>query len=158
MELFEKCKRFNRYIYIVGGFALVFMMLLTVVDVILREFQHPLVGTFELVGFSAAVVIGFCIPYTTSVRGHITVDFLIMKMPENVQRILRIITRILGVCLFILIGYNLFKMGMDLHRAGEVSNTLQLPFYPVAFGIGLCCFLHAFTQLVDVIAVIRRQS
>lgn len=158
MNAFEKCKKFNRYIYIFAGFALVFMMLLTVADVIMREFGHPIVGTYELVGFSAVVVIGFCIPYTTSVRSHICVEFFTMKMSAGVQRILRIITRFLGIFLFILIGYNLFKMGLDLLKSGEVSLTIQMPFYPIAFAISICCFIQAITQLIDVIAVIRRQS
>jgi len=158
MDLFEKCKKINRYIYLFAGVALMFMMLLTVADVIMREFDHPIVGTYELVGLSAAVVIGFCIPYTTSVRSHITVDFLTMRMPEKVKKILLIITRFMGIFLFVFIGYNLFIMGADLHRSGEVSLTIQVPFYPIAFGIGVCCFLQAITQLVDVIAIIRRQS
>ncbi|MDD5008525.1 MAG: TRAP transporter small permease [Syntrophorhabdaceae bacterium] len=158
MDLFEKCKKVNRYIYLFGGFALMFMMLLTVADVILREFDHPIVGTYELVGFSAAVVIGFCIPYTTSVRSHITVDFLTMRLPAKVQKVLLIITRFLGIFLFVFVGYNLFKMGMDLYRSGEVSLTIQVPFYPIAFGIGACCFLQAITQLADVIGIIRRQA
>lgn len=158
MDLFEKCKKINRYIYLFAGFALMFMMLLTVADVILREFKHPIVGTFELVGFSAAVVLGFSIPYTTSMRGHITVEFLTMKLSKSVKRILLVITRFLGIFLFIIMGYNMFIFGSDLSKSGEVSATLQIPFYPIAFGIGVCCFLQALTQLVDVIAIIRRQS
>ncbi len=158
MDLFERCKRVNRYLYLIGGFALMFMMLLTVADVILRDFDHPIVGTYELVGFSAAVVIGFCIPYTTSARSHITVDFLTMRLSAGIQRILRVITRLLGVFLFIFLGYNLFIMGADLWRSGEVSLTIQMPFYPIAFGIGVCCFLQAFTQLVDVVGIVRRRS
>ncbi|OPY77633.1 MAG: Tripartite ATP-independent periplasmic transporter [Syntrophorhabdus sp. PtaU1.Bin058] len=158
MDLFERCKKINRYIYLFAGFALMFMMLLTVADVILREFDHPIVGTYELVGFSAAVVIGFCIPYTTSMRGHITVDFLTMRMSAKIQKMLLIITRLFGIFLFVFMGYNLFIMGSDLLKSGEVSLTIQMPFYPIAFGIGVCCFLQAFTQLVDVVAIIRRQS
>jgi len=92
-----------------------FMMLLTVADVVLREFDHPIVGTFELVGFSAAVVIGFCIPYTTSMRGHITVDFLTMRMPEAVKRILLVITRFMGIFLFV------FKRSVHLQHSSSRS-------------------------------------
>ena len=34
----------------VAGAALAFLMLLTVADVVLRIFGHPIVGTYELVG------------------------------------------------------------------------------------------------------------
>ena len=36
--------------------------LLTLVDVILRGFKRPIVGTYELVALAGAVVIGFSLP------------------------------------------------------------------------------------------------
>lgn len=158
MTLFEKCKKVNRIFFLIAGFAVMFMMLLTVADVILRDFGMPIVGTYELVGFSAVVVIGFCIPYTTSVRSHITVDFFTMKMSPGVKRFLIIITRIMGIFLFAMAGYNLILLGRDFYRSGEVSLTIHMPFYPVAYGIGFCCFLQVLTQLADLIGILRRQS
>ncbi len=158
MDLFEKCKKVNRYIYVIGGFALMFMMLITAADVILRLFGHPIIGTYELVGFSAVVVLGFCIPYTTSVKSHITVDFITIHLSGKVNNVLLVITRLLGIFLFVFIAYNLFIMGSDLYRSGETSPTLHMPFYPIVFGIGVCCFLQVFTQLVDVIILIRRKA
>ena len=46
----------------IGGAALTFMMFLTVSDVLLRAFGHPIMGTYEIVSQSLAVVIGFGIP------------------------------------------------------------------------------------------------
>jgi TRAP-type C4-dicarboxylate transport system permease small subunit len=158
MDLFDKWKKFNLYVCLIGGLALIVMLLLTVMDVILREFRRPIVGTYELVGFVAAVVLGFSIPYTTSVKSHVIVDFLTMKLPGKAQNLLLVITRCFGMLLFILMGYNLLLMGMDYYRSGEVSPTLRAPFYPVIFAIGACCFLQSFTQLVHVISIIRRRE
>ncbi|HOJ43555.1 MAG TPA: hypothetical protein PLW88_07070, partial [Syntrophorhabdaceae bacterium] len=72
MVFSEIIKKFNRILFIIGGFAVVFMMFLTVADTILRYFKRPIIGTYELVGLSAAIVLGFSIPYTTSLKGHIT--------------------------------------------------------------------------------------
>jgi TRAP-type C4-dicarboxylate transport system permease small subunit len=158
MDLFNTCKKFNLYISFIGGAAFMFMMLLTISDVILREFRHPIVGTYELVGYSAAAVLGFSLPYTTSLQGHVTVDFLTIKLPGKVQNVLLLITRSLGILLFSMMGYNLFLMGMDYSRSGEVSPTLHVPFYPIMFGIGACCFLQCLTQLVHMITIIRRKK
>ena len=54
-----------RFLNIIAGTSLTFLMLLTVGDVILRYFKRPIVGTYELVAFSGAVVIGFSLPFTS---------------------------------------------------------------------------------------------
>ncbi len=158
MSLFQKTKSMNRIIYLVAGFALMFMMLLTVADVIMREFDKPIIGTYELVGLSAAVVIGFCIPYTTSLKSHISVDFFTMKLKDRTKNVLLLITRVFATVLFFLIAYNLLLMGRDLYRSGEVSLTIKMPFYPVAIGIGICCFVQTWTLLVDFIDIARKKS
>jgi hypothetical protein len=43
---------------------------------------------------------------------------------------------------------------MDLYRTGEVSLTLQLPFYPVAYGIGVCCFVQCLVLIAHIFQVI----
>jgi len=47
-----------RFLNIIAGISLTFLMLLTVMDVILRTLRRPIVGTYELVAFSGAGVIG----------------------------------------------------------------------------------------------------
>lgn len=147
-------RSFSRFIYIIAGCSLAFMMFLTVSDVILRAFRRPIVGTYELVAFSGAIVIGFSLPYTSWLRGHIFVDFLLLKLPSKLRSALNVITRCMGMGLFFIIGWNLFKMGMDLSKTGEVSLTLQLPFYPLAFGLSFCCFVQCLVLLSDIVKVL----
>jgi len=154
MEGFSsKIKELSRFLNIIAGIALTFMMVLTVADVILRYFKRPIVGTYELVALSGAVVIGFSIPFTSWQRGHIYVDFFILRFRKKIRQAVQTATRLLGMGLFVLIGWNLIQMGMDLRRSGEVSLTLQLPFYPVAYGIGICCFVQCLVLLSDIFKV-----
>ena len=132
----------SRSISVIAGCSLTFVMCLTVSDVILRSFRRPILGTYELVAFAGALVIGFALPYTTWFRGHIFVDFFILRFSQRVRNGFNLATRCAGILLFCLIGYNLIKFGMDLSRTGEVSSTLGLPFYPVAYGLGVSCFLQ----------------
>ena len=136
----------SRFLNVIAGIALTFMMSLTVADVILRYFKRPIVGTYELVALSGAVVIGFSLPFTSCQRGHIFVDFLLSKLPRRARDGLQTVTRVLGIGLFLLIGWNLVQMGKDLQRSGEVSLTLQLPFFPVVYGMGICCFVLLSTE------------
>ena len=140
-SLINKVQGLSKLLNVVAGIAITFMMFLTVTDVILRSFRRPIIGTYELVAFSGAIVIGFAVPLTTFLKGHVLVDFFVMKFPKGIRNIVHVVTRLMGIGLFSMLGWNLIKLGMDLYRTGEVSLTLQLPFYPVAYGIGLCCFV-----------------
>jgi TRAP-type C4-dicarboxylate transport system permease small subunit len=154
MESFlSKMGGLSRFLYIISGITLAFMMCLTVLDVILRSFRRPIVGTYELVAFSGAVVIGFSVPFTSWLRGHIYVDFLISRFSQKVKNIIHTTTRCMVIVLFFLIGWNLIKYGIDLQKSGEVSLTLQMPFYPVAYGVGICCFFQCLVIFCDILKV-----
>jgi TRAP-type C4-dicarboxylate transport system permease small subunit len=150
----NKVKEISRFLNLIAGISLSFLMFLTITDVILRFFRKPIVGTYELVAFSGAVVIGFSVPFTSWVRGHVYVDFLILRFSQKTRNILHILTRCLVIWLFLMIGWNLIKYGMDLHKSGEVSLTLQVPFYPVAYGIGICCFIQCLVILCDILKIL----
>jgi TRAP-type C4-dicarboxylate transport system permease small subunit len=149
----ETIKGLSRLFNVIAGISLTFLMLLTVMDVILRSLKSPIVGTYELVAFSGAVVIGFAVPLTSWMRGHIFVDFFILRFSQKVRNIFNITTRCLVIVLFFLIGWNLIKYGMDLQKSGEVSLTLQMPFYPVAYGVAVCCFVQCLVLICDVIKI-----
>ena len=151
----DTVKGTSRILNVIAGGSLTFLMFLTISDVILRFFRRPIVGTYELVAFSGAIVIGFSLPLTSWIRGHIFVDFFVLKFPRKVRNIFNAGTRCLVIFLFLLIGWNLFKYGIDLRRSGEVSPTLQFPFYPVAFGIGICCFIQCLVMVCDIVKIFR---
>jgi TRAP-type C4-dicarboxylate transport system permease small subunit len=149
----NKTRGLIQILNVIAGISLTFMMSLTVVDVILRSLRKPIVGTYELVAFSGAVVIGFSLPFTSWIRGHIYVDFIISRFSRKIRDVFNIVTRCMVIWLFLMIGWNLIKYGMDLQKSGEVSLTLQMPFYPVAYGIGICCFIQCLVIGCDLLKI-----
>lgn len=137
--------------FMIAGIALTGSMFLTVADVFLRAFKSPIVGTYELVGLLGAVVIGFAIPQTSRVNGHVVMDFLTGKLPPLAQRILHAVTRLFAVAIFAIIAWNLFGLGADFRRTGETTPTLLLPLFPVAYGIGVCCLIECLVLFVDMV-------
>jgi len=140
----------SKWANVIAGVTLTLMMLITVADVILRPLGRSIVGIFELVAFSGALVLGFSVPFTSWVRGHIYVDFLVQRLPRTTRMVFHTATRCLGIGLFFVIGWNLLEMGADLSKSGEVSPTLQMPFYPVVYAVGVCCFIQCLVLLADV--------
>ncbi len=139
----------SRAMEVVAGVFLVFMMLLTTFDVILRAFGRPIIGTYEMVALSGGIVIGFSVPITSWVRGQIFVDFFYQKFQKKTQDIFNYITRCMGILLFVFTAINLVRMATDMYRSGEVSLTLQLPFYPVAYGIGFAFLVQVLVLIAD---------
>jgi TRAP-type C4-dicarboxylate transport system permease small subunit len=150
----SRVKDISRFFNLIAGISLSFLMFLTIFDVVLRFFRKPIVGTYELVAFAGAVVIGFSVPFTSWMRGHVYVDFLILRFTQKTRNILHILTRCLVIWLFLMIGWNLIKYGMDLHKSGEVSLTLQVPFYPVAYGLAICCFIQCIVIFCDILKIL----
>jgi TRAP-type C4-dicarboxylate transport system permease small subunit len=144
--------------YSIAGVALTAMMALTVADVILRFFERPIVGTYEVVGLLGAVAVGFAIPQTSRLKGHVLMDFLTGRLSRNVQHVLYVLTRILACVLFAIIGWNVWLLGDGYRQIGEVTLTIQLPLYPVAYGIAICCFIECLVLILDVLEMGKQEA
>lgn len=141
----------------IGSAALTFMMLLTVTDVAMRAFGRPIIGTYEVVGLALALVVGFTIPKVSYERGHVFMEVVIERLTKRRKDLLNTFTRILCFLLFLFMGYNLFGAGNEFRMSGEVSPTIQLPFYPVAYGVGVCCFIECLVFINDIVKIWRGQ-
>ena len=153
--VFNTLKSVSKVLNFIAGIALTFMMLLTVADVLLRAGGHPIIGTFEIVALLLALVIGFGIPQVSLDRGHVYMDFLLEKFSKRGRKVMNTFTRVLCLILFVFIGYNLFNVGAGFRASGEVSPTIQLPFYPVAYGVAVCCFLECCVFIFEIVRIWR---
>jgi len=153
--LFRILQSVGKILNYIGGAALTFMMFLTVADVLLRAGGHPILGTYELVSLTLAIVIGFTIPKVSLDRGHVYMEILLEKLSKRDKAIMNTFTRILALILFAIIGYNLLLIGKEFHLSGEVSSTLKLPFFPISYFVGLCCFIECFVFLFDIVKIWR---
>lgn len=147
-------EQLSKVMNVIAGIALTFMMLLTVVDVILRRLGRAIPGTYELVAFSGVIVIGFALAYTTLVRAHVFVDMVTEKLKVRTRKIVLVFTKVVGIAFFIMLGINLIKDGFNLIQTGELSPTLQFPFYPIAFGLAVCSFVECLVLLSDIPKII----
>ena len=147
----------SKILNFISAVTLTVIMLLTVTDVLLRAFGHPILGTYEVVSILLAVVIGFSIPKVSLDRGHVCMEFLLDALPKRGRDAMQIFTRILCVALFLFIGYNLFSVANEFRISGEVTNTIRLPFYHVAYGVGVCCFIECLVFVFDIYKIIKGQ-
>jgi len=154
-HVFNVLKFVSKVLNSIAGIAVTVMMLMTVTDVLLRAGGHPIIGTFEIVALLLALVIGFGIPQVSLDRGHVYMDFLLNKLSKRGKNVMNTFTRVLCLGLFAFIGINLFNVGARFHASGEVSATIKIPFYPVAYGVAICCLLECCVFIFDIVRIWR---
>ena len=154
MEAFlNAIKRVSQVLHAIAGTSLVFLIILTLADVILRGFGRPVAGTYELVALAGGVVVGFALPSTSWYRQHVFIDFFVEKLGTRIKHASDVVTRLMGIAFFFLLGWNLIAYGIGLMRSGEVTLTLQIPFYPIAYGMGACCFVQCLVLICDLVKI-----
>lgn len=146
--------KISEWMDIIAVCALTFMMSLTMADVIFRSFGRPIIGTYEIVGLSSAITIGFAIPFTSWKRGHVFMDFVVDRLPRGKKILLKVTTRLLVILLFIFIGVNLFMLAREYYVSHEVSQTIRLPIYPFVYAVGLACFVECYVIFCDMLKVL----
>jgi TRAP-type C4-dicarboxylate transport system permease small subunit len=154
--MFSIIEKLSRFMYWIAAAAIVSIVFLTVTDVILRRFRMPIDWALEVIVLLGAIAIGFSVPQTTIDKGHVLMDFVTEKLPQRWQIGFSIITRGLGIVMFAIFGWRLFPYGNNLWRSGQVTPILEVPEYPVAYGIGVCCFIVCFVLFHDLVERVRR--
>jgi TRAP-type C4-dicarboxylate transport system permease small subunit len=154
-SLFDILQKVSKILNGIAAAAVSFMMFLTVADVLLRAGGHPLVGPYEIVALTLAVVIGFALPQVQLDKGHVFMEILLDRLTKKSKAIMNTFTRVLSFLIFVLIGYNLIGIAGELRASGEVSPTIKLPFYPVAFAAGICCFLVCLVLIFHMVQIWR---
>jgi TRAP-type C4-dicarboxylate transport system permease small subunit len=156
MSKFEKVVRsISNYFNWIAGAALVIMLLWIVADIIGNKlFSWPVPGSIEMVSFLGVIVIGFSIAYTQVLRGHIEVEFVVMRLPQKVQSIIQIIVYILSLALFIVLSWRSLVYAFELRASGEVSMTQEIPFYPFVLMLALCCLVVCLVLIVQILRLI----
>ena len=146
--------KINKFMQVIAGIALTFMLLLTTADVVLRIFGKPIPGAVEIISICGGIVIGFTVPITSWMKGHIAVDFVTNALPRTLKNGVEIITRCVGIGLFLMIAWNSWKIGTGFFTGKEVSGTLELPLYPVAYALAASFFVLALVLLCDIIKIL----
>ena len=151
---FAFVRKMCRFLLLIAGITLAFMFLFTLYNVVSRALGQPILGDFEIISFLGAIVFGFAIPYTTLLKSHVLVDFLLEKLPRKASGAMNVFTRILGIALFLWMSWNFVSMSFDLIKSNEVTPMFRLPYYPISFGLAFSCLIQCLTLVSQIIETI----
>ncbi|SHK34544.1 TRAP-type mannitol/chloroaromatic compound transport system, small permease component [Desulfatibacillum alkenivorans DSM 16219] len=131
-------------LHYVAGAAVFGMMIVTCLDVVLRTFRMTVPGAYELVAYLGGIAVAFAMAHTTMAKGHVAVSIIVRRFPKKLQNAIDSVTSAMGCVVFFLAARKIMEMGWDYQHAGQVSMTLQMPLYPVAYAIGVSLFVVSF--------------
>lgn len=177
-------KLFNKILMILGGIAVLALMVLATANSFIRgalkfiewlqstfslklAYMHETVVklgnavspyAFELVAFLGAVVIAFALGYTQQKKNHIIVDILTDKFPGEVQRLIDKVANIIMMIFFATVTWQVFVWGEKIMESKEVSETLKIPFYPFVFAVSVGFAVLSFTSFVDFLKKLFREE
>jgi C4-dicarboxylate transporter, DctM subunit len=129
----------------ISGLFILVMMVLTTVDVFLRDFfNSPIKGNFELQTLMIPAVAYLGVSYVQSRRGHIVMDVLISRLSPASQ----FIFQLLGDAIFLIIAALItWRMSLQALQAQIIGDyywgIVHIPIAPtkwaITLGMGLVC-------------------
>ncbi|TXT49534.1 MAG: TRAP-type C4-dicarboxylate transport system small permease component [Spirochaetes bacterium] len=151
-------KKVDTVLYVMAGAILVGMVLLTLCDVILRNFGYPITGSMEIIMYGGALVFGFSIPLASMLKAQVQVDLIVEKLKPRNKKAVTIATRVVGILLFLFVAYNFFLYGFDVKRTGEITSSFKIPYYPIVFALSFSFLFQSLTLIYDLVEVIREKA
>ena len=129
----------------VAAAAVLMMLVVTVGNIVLRLLGQPFSGTFEVVGMLSVIVNGLALAEAQRRKSHIAIDLIIGRAPIRAQLWAGAIVTVVSAVMFALLAQQLVSYGMNLRDAGSVSESLRLPYWPLALvlALGVCGLLLA---------------
>jgi TRAP-type C4-dicarboxylate transport system permease small subunit len=151
-------KEFCRAGMVVSGTLLVVLVLMSGVNVAFRLTGHPISASYELSGFFGALIAALALAETQRRRGHVELDLITSAYSAAARRWVGAFNVLAGAALMIVLGCQLAQRAGALLQAGEVSETLKLPYPWLMYGAVAGLFLLAVSFLTDFILTLWNQQ
>ena len=97
------------------------------------------------------IAAAFAMAHTSLQAGHVAVNFVVRLLSEKVQAVFEIVTGTMGFAFFTIICWQAVLYAGRARELGEVSMTLQLPYYPFIYGIAFSAFTVSLVLLIIVV-------
>lgn len=126
-----------------SGFFFMLMMAITVYEVIVRYvFNAPTIWTLELSSYMMLTATFLAASYTLEKEGHVKVDIVLLRLSPERQRILNIITSILGTVFAAILLWKTGQLASTSHEMHWVSSTpLKIYLFPIYLMMPIGSFL-----------------
>ncbi len=130
------------------------LVLLSGVNVVCRLAGRPISASYELSGLIGALIAALALAETQRRRGHVELDLFTRGYSPAAQRWIGAVNVFLGAGLVTLLALQMASRARVLLAAGEVSETLKLPYPWLMYGAALGFLLLAVSFLTDFVLLV----
>jgi TRAP-type C4-dicarboxylate transport system permease small subunit len=140
LKIWKKIEASNRVIFMIGGLFVMFLALITIIDVVARYFfNNPIRGSIELSELTMATVIFLCFGYSFTERAHISLEIVTMRLSSKLQLLLERITRLLTVIFLVLMMWQGAMRAIS--QRSSYTYLWHIPKFPFALLVSFGCAL-----------------
>ena len=147
--------RLSGFMRTLSGLMLIAMMLVTCTDVVGNFLGHPVLGSEEIVSLIAALLIAFVLPAAHEEKAHIGVDIIYIRLSPKIKRINNILLSVMTLVFFGLMSWECYNYAIELKRIGQVSSTLELPFFYVLYAVAFGCTVLTLVIARKLVSLVR---
>ena len=157
MSLITFSDRLSKFLMIAAAtwaFGLAFLVMANIIG--RSVFDSPIYGTAEIVAASIVIIVYLQAGYAIRSRSMLKADFLVVHLPDIVQRILLAIGYLLGAAFFLMIITGGWEESVLSYVEGEFEGegALRVPSWParwtVIIGSGLATINYLVMAYIDV--------
>jgi TRAP-type C4-dicarboxylate transport system permease small subunit len=157
MSLITFSDRLSKFFMVVAAawaFGLSFLVMGNIIGRFV--FDSPIYGTAEIVAASIVIIVFLQVGYAIRSRSMLMADFLVVHLPETVQRILLAFGYLLGAAFFAMIISGGWEESILSYVEGEYEGegALQVPSWParwtVMFGSALALINYLVMAYIDI--------
>jgi TRAP-type C4-dicarboxylate transport system permease small subunit len=142
----------------IAAILLGLLVILSGSNVFCRLAGYPLTATYELAGFAGALIAALALADTQRKRGHVELDLFTRNYSPAARRYIGASNMFFSFLLMLLMSIQLGYRAYRLLVAGEVSESLKLPYPVIMFVAAGGLLLMACAFLTDCIYLLCRKD
>ncbi|HVG50181.1 MAG TPA: TRAP transporter small permease [Xanthobacteraceae bacterium] len=145
--------KLNRYLHVISGISLAFIILVTVADVLSANLRgRPMTGVYEAVEAAMVYMVFLGIPETFRNEQNITVDICDHFLSQTAVAVLRCFGAVVSVAYLGLLEWSMIRPALDAWKFGDYKADSGIPFWIIWIPI----LLGTAMAIVASVVVMRR--
>lgn len=140
----------SRWTAVIGGAAMVSLMLVIVVDVIGRAtLRMPIMGSIEIVQVLLLVVIFGGMAYTGLKKGHVRVEILISKFSPTAKQASIVCANLVATTIVTIVAWRAVEQTLYMAREEYITGILEIPLWPFVMLTAVFLSIFAIVLLAE---------
>ncbi|HIB20969.1 MAG TPA: TRAP transporter small permease [Rhodospirillales bacterium] len=157
IDLIDRVVRFVAFW--IGGFFLLALTVITVVDVTLRSaFNSPIFGGQDIAQLFMIMVVCCSVAYSGRSGGQVAVELFDSFGSERGMRWIGITIKMISVAMLGVLSWHLVISGLDAHEFGEATLTLEISFGPFFIILAVGIALYLLVLVAEIYLLIQGRS